>query len=100
MHQGIVNANNLQLSEQTNYKPVSFGYLLSNDCAKLSLKHIKNHKPQPGAMYALHGQGVMPWPPLLQPDSIVLRAAAAGLVLQRALRFCRVAIQSPSKPAT
>lgn len=55
MHQGIVNANNLQLSEQTHYKPVSFGCLLSNDYAKLFLEHIQNHKPQPCAMYALNG---------------------------------------------
>lgn len=55
MYQGIVNANNLQLSEQTHYKPVSFGYLLSNDYVKLFLKHIRNHKPQPCAMYALNG---------------------------------------------
>lgn len=46
-HQGRVNANNLQLSEQTNYKPVSFGSLLSNDYAKLFVKHIQNHQAVP-----------------------------------------------------
>lgn len=57
LYRHIVNAHNSQLPEQTNYKPVSFGCLLSNDYAQLFIKHIQNHSPRPCAAYNLNGVG-------------------------------------------
>lgn len=101
MHQSIVNTNNLQLSEQTNYKPVSFGYLLSNDYAELFIKRIQ--KSQTSALCHVCPEWV--GSDALSTHLFSQTALFPALLLLRGLcsrQPCRsvAAVWSPSKPAT